>query len=58
MCKKWTIACVIPYLLLPLFVAPDTGFVLKYGPDNFKTQVEELDGNFVMFYAPWLDILI
>ncbi|RVE51999.1 hypothetical protein evm_003277 [Chilo suppressalis] len=40
-------------LLLPYFVAPDENFVYDYSPNNFKDRIEELDGNFVMFFAPW-----
>ncbi|XP_037303108.1 thioredoxin domain-containing protein 5 homolog [Manduca sexta] len=40
-------------LLLFYFVAPEDNFVYEYNPSNFKYQIEEMDGNFIMFYAPW-----
>ncbi|CAG9787062.1 unnamed protein product [Diatraea saccharalis] len=40
-------------LFLPYFVAPEESVVFDYNTDNFKDRIEELDGNFVMFYAPW-----
>lgn len=32
---------------------PEESNVYNYGSNNFKQQIEELDGNFIMFYAPW-----
>lgn len=44
----------ICYLLfLPYFVALEESSVYEYNANNFKYQIEEMDGNFVMFYAPW-----
>ncbi|CAK1541281.1 unnamed protein product [Leptosia nina] len=40
-------------LYLPENVAPVSGSVYEYDPDVFKMQIKEMDGNFVMFYAPW-----
>lgn len=40
-------------LFLPYFVAPEDGSVYEYTPSNFRYQIEEMDGNFIMFYAPW-----
>lgn len=40
-------------LFLSHYVAPEENPVYEYGPDNFKQQIEEMDGNFIMFYAPW-----
>ncbi|XP_045767975.1 thioredoxin domain-containing protein 5 homolog isoform X2 [Maniola jurtina] len=40
-------------LILPHYVAPEESAVYEYGPDNFKQQIEDMDGNFIMFYAPW-----
>lgn len=41
------------YLFLPSFVVLEDNFVYEYNPGNFRQQIEEMDGNFVMFYAPW-----
>ncbi|KAJ0177961.1 hypothetical protein K1T71_006834 [Dendrolimus kikuchii] len=41
------------YLFLPSFVVPEDNFVYEYNPGNFRQQIEEMDGNFIMFYAPW-----
>ncbi|XP_023945988.2 thioredoxin domain-containing protein 5 homolog [Bicyclus anynana] len=41
------------FLFLPFFVTPEEGSVYEYGPDNFKRQIADMDGNFIMFYAPW-----
>ncbi|XP_034828531.1 thioredoxin domain-containing protein 5 homolog isoform X2 [Maniola hyperantus] len=41
------------FLILPHYVAPEESAVYEYGPDNFKQQIEDMDGNFIMFYAPW-----
>ncbi|XP_059058622.1 thioredoxin domain-containing protein 5 homolog [Achroia grisella] len=41
------------FLFLPYFVALEENAVYEYNPNNFKQQIEEMDGNFVMFYAPW-----
>ncbi|XP_028169103.1 thioredoxin domain-containing protein 5 homolog [Ostrinia nubilalis] len=41
------------FIFQPYFVAPEKGFVLNYSPSNFKERIEELDGNFIMFFAPW-----
>lgn len=40
-------------LFLSNYVAPEESAVYEYGPDNFKQQIENMDGNFIMFYAPW-----
>ncbi|CAH2240632.1 jg14227 [Pararge aegeria aegeria] len=40
-------------LFLPYFVAHEESAVYEYGPDNFKQQITDLDGNFIMFSAPW-----
>lgn len=40
-------------LILPYFVTPEEDYVYNYGSDNFKHKIEEMDGNFIMFYAPW-----
>lgn len=40
-------------LFLPYFVTPEESFVYKYTPENFKRQIEVMEGNFIMFYAPW-----
>lgn len=50
MCKQ---LCLLILLVLPYLVAPDDGFVYDYSANNFKERVEQLDGNFIMFYAPW-----
>lgn len=34
-------------------VAPVAGSTYEYDPDVFKLQIKEMDGNFIMFYAPW-----
>lgn len=44
-------------LFLSNYVAPEESDVYEYGPDNFKQQIENMDGNFVMFYAPWYVLL-
>ncbi|KAM3959786.1 thioredoxin domain-containing protein 5 homolog [Aphomia sociella] len=41
------------FLFLPYFVALEENAVYEYDPNNFKNQIEEMDGNFIMFYAPW-----
>ncbi|KAJ8724274.1 hypothetical protein PYW08_015748 [Mythimna loreyi] len=41
------------FLFLPYFVALEESAVYEYNANNFKFQIEEMDGNFVMFYAPW-----
>ncbi|KAJ8719178.1 hypothetical protein PYW07_016734 [Mythimna separata] len=41
------------FLFLPYFVALEESSVYEYNANNFKFQIEEMDGNFVMFYAPW-----
>lgn len=51
--RKCSLTYLAICLLLPYFVAPDTNVVYEYGPTEFMTKVEELDGNFIMFYAPW-----
>ncbi|CAG4970115.1 unnamed protein product [Parnassius apollo] len=40
-------------IFLPRFVTPEDGAVYEYNPHNFKGQIEDMDGNFIMFYAPW-----
>lgn len=40
-------------MILPYFVVPEDSFVYEYGSDNFRQQIEDKDGNFVLFYAPW-----
>lgn len=40
-------------LIFPYFVTPEENYVYDYGSDNFKQKIEEMDGNFIMFYAPW-----
>ncbi|KOB77845.1 Thioredoxin domain-containing protein 5 [Operophtera brumata] len=46
---------VTAFYLLLIFnvVVPEDGSVYDYNPGNFKHQIEGLDGNFIMFYAPW-----
>ncbi|XP_037867776.1 thioredoxin domain-containing protein 5 homolog [Bombyx mori] len=45
---------ILPYLFVfPYLVAPEQSSVYEYNPSNFKFQIEEMDGNFIMFYAPW-----
>lgn len=41
------------FFILPRFVAPEDGSIYEYTPDNFRGQIEDMDGNFIMFYAPW-----
>ncbi|KPJ04338.1 PREDICTED: thioredoxin domain-containing protein 5-like [Papilio xuthus] len=41
------------FLFLPRFVTPEDGTIYEYNPDNFRGQIEDMDGNFIMFYAPW-----
>lgn len=41
------------YLFLPYFAALEESAVYEYDANNFKFQIEEMDGNFIMFYAPW-----
>ncbi|XP_014360996.2 thioredoxin domain-containing protein 5 homolog [Papilio machaon] len=41
------------FLFLPRLVAPEDGSIYEYNPDNFRGQIEDMDGNFIMFYAPW-----
>ncbi|XP_013188179.2 thioredoxin domain-containing protein 5 homolog [Amyelois transitella] len=43
----------ICFLFLPYFVAPEENIVLEYDSNNFKQRIEEMDGNFILFYAPW-----
>ncbi|CAH2040785.1 unnamed protein product, partial [Iphiclides podalirius] len=43
----------IQIIFLVRFVTPEDGTIYEYGPDNFKSQIEDMDGNFIMFYAPW-----
>jgi hypothetical protein len=50
MSLKWS---AVILFILPYFVAPEDSFVYEYGPNNFMERIEELDGNFIMFYAPW-----
>lgn len=45
-------------LFLSNYVAPEESAVYEYGPDNFKQQIENMDGNFIMFYAPWYLLLV
>ncbi|XP_026732029.1 thioredoxin domain-containing protein 5 homolog [Trichoplusia ni] len=40
------------FLFLP-FASLEESLVYEYNVNNFKFQIEEMDGNFVMFYAPW-----
>lgn len=40
-------------LFVPYYVALEENSVYEYNANNFKYQIEEMDGNFVMFYAPW-----
>lgn len=40
-------------LVWPYFVAPNESNIYEYDADSFRTQVKEMDGNFIMFYAPW-----
>ncbi|XP_026333543.1 thioredoxin domain-containing protein 5 [Hyposmocoma kahamanoa] len=40
-------------LIFPYFVTPEENYVYDYDSDNFKQKIEEMDGNFIMFYAPW-----
>ncbi|XP_049871027.1 thioredoxin domain-containing protein 5 homolog [Pectinophora gossypiella] len=51
--KYFSIFVPVLLLFLPCFVTPEESFVYDYGSDNFKQQIEEMDGNFIMFYAPW-----
>lgn len=41
------------FVLLPYFVAPEESAVYDYNPNDFQERIEEMDGNFIMFYAPW-----
>lgn len=41
------------FLYLLYFVKPEDNFAYEYSPNNFNQQIEDMDGNFVMFYAPW-----
>ncbi|XP_053605167.1 thioredoxin domain-containing protein 5 homolog [Plodia interpunctella] len=43
----------ICFLFLPYFVAPEENKVYEYDSNNFKQRIEEMDGNFILFYAPW-----
>ncbi|GBP44899.1 Thioredoxin domain-containing protein 5 [Eumeta japonica] len=40
-------------LLIPCLVAPEESAVYNYNAKNFKQKIEQMDGNFIMFYAPW-----
>ncbi|CAG9135589.1 unnamed protein product [Plutella xylostella] len=40
-------------LVWPYFVAPNESNIYEYDAESFRTQVKEMDGNFIMFYAPW-----
>ncbi|XP_072949928.1 thioredoxin domain-containing protein 5 homolog [Epargyreus clarus] len=40
-------------LFFPHFVMLDENSVYEYDPGIFRQQIEDLDGNFIMFYAPW-----
>ncbi|KAJ2947608.1 hypothetical protein O0L34_g17405 [Tuta absoluta] len=51
--RKYTPLLAVFLLFLPNFVAPEESAVYEYTSGNFKQQIEEMDGNFVMFYAPW-----
>ncbi|CAH1635823.1 unnamed protein product [Spodoptera littoralis] len=44
---------ILHFLFLPYFVALEESSVYEYNANNFKIQIEEMDGNFIMFYAPW-----
>ncbi|KAL0881912.1 hypothetical protein ABMA27_001673 [Loxostege sticticalis] len=50
MCKS---VVLVFFIFSPYFVAPENGFVYDYNPSNFKDRIEEMDGNFIMFFAPW-----
>ncbi|XP_022126453.2 thioredoxin domain-containing protein 5 homolog [Pieris rapae] len=51
---SWTLLFVSFFFIsLPENVAPVAGSTYEYDPDVFKLQIKELDGNFIMFYAPW-----
>lgn len=54
----YTILALSIFLFLPHDVVPEESTVYEYGPDSFKQQIEDLDGNFIMFYAPWWVILL
>ncbi|CAG4964456.1 unnamed protein product [Colias eurytheme] len=52
--SKCTFVLALVFMLsLPDYVAPVEGSVYEYNPEMFKSQVKEMDGNFIMFYAPW-----
>ncbi|VVC89112.1 unnamed protein product [Leptidea sinapis] len=43
----------LSYLILKLPETLAEGFVFNYNAEKFKEQIKEMDGNFIMFYAPW-----
>lgn len=51
--KKLIISLIVHLIFLTNFVTPEQSNVFSYNPAKFNKQVEELDGNFIMFYAPW-----
>lgn len=55
--KMWCKKTLFLVLFLPYFVAPEESSVYKYTPENFERQIELMDGNFIMFYAPWFVLI-
>lgn len=49
----WTLLIPFLFISLPENVTPVAGSTYEYDPDVFKLQIKALDGNFIMFYAPW-----
>ncbi|XP_045521292.1 thioredoxin domain-containing protein 5 homolog isoform X2 [Pieris brassicae] len=51
---SWTLL-LVSFFFISLIenVAPVAGSTYEYDADVFKLQIKELDGNFIMFYAPW-----
>ncbi|XP_073952179.1 thioredoxin domain-containing protein 5 homolog [Choristoneura fumiferana] len=51
--KNFVISLLIYVVFVPNFVAPEDGTVYDYDAETFEQQIKEMDGNFIMFYAPW-----
>lgn len=51
--KNFVISLLIYVVFVPSFVAPEDGTVYDYDAETFDQQIKDMDGNFIMFYAPW-----
>ncbi|XP_063632619.1 thioredoxin domain-containing protein 5 homolog [Cydia splendana] len=51
--KNFASLLLVYLVVVPNFVAPEDGTVYEYDPESFQRQIEDMNGNFIMFYAPW-----